>query len=110
MNSTHLTAQPDDMITAGFTAATRKATAPEPRTFTIQRDWDVTEAHGAPDAHTYGQCQAAANLAACMGSRGSYTTVDGVVWHMERQEPIGPQDATWLAVDVTAVRQFDLMG
>lgn len=84
------------------------STQPEPRIFTIVRGWDVTEAHGAPDAHTYGMCQAAANLAACMGSRVSYAEVDGTRWRMERQWSQGA--STWLAVDVTAVREFTLMG
>lgn len=80
----------------------------EPRAFTIVNGWDVTQAHGAPNAHTYGQCQSAASLARCMGSRVSYTEVDGATWRMERQE--GGTEAVWVAVDVTAVRQFDLMG
>jgi hypothetical protein len=87
------------------------STQPEPRTFTIVRGWDVTEAHGAPDAHTYGMCQSAANLAACMGSRVAYTEVDGTQWRMERQYvQTDATAAVWIATDVTAVRQFDLIG
>lgn len=91
--------------------APQAATQPEPRTFTIVNGWDVTEAHGAPDAQTYGQCQSAASLARCMGSRVSYTTVGDTTWRMERvQNDDAPGGATWLAMDVTAVRQFDLVG
>lgn len=91
-------------------AAGRPVALAEPRTFTIVREWDVTEAHGAPDAHTYGMCQSAASLAACMGSRVSYTEVDGTRWRMERiQGDDAPGSATWLAMDVTAVAQFDLI-
>lgn len=89
-------------------AAALRAYRPEPRAFTIVDAWDVTEAHGAPDAHTYGMCQSAANLAACMGSRVSYTEVDGTRWRMERQW--GHAEDVWVAVDVTAVREFTLMG